>query len=219
MDILYLKPYIDLISPMFMPVVAGVSCYFAIQRWQQEKNRELHQKRITIYAKLLGYIIQQEEIRRLYLVKNKQFKYDNVPVLSKTNVTKSLEWPTLRYKVIKEEKGNIHRDNFITILQDENAGFISPTLLILLNEYKILVECHDSIMKVIYPDYRDGTAELRNEILNSNKGQELQEIAEKMKTLEKKFIPCIINDYNNSIKYLGIDKEIIDLNDLVNKND
>lgn len=164
--------------------------WITILKYFGEKNRQIYERRLNeVYAPLYGLVVRQEKYRQLFIPNH---SFEEVPVLTSESVqTKvSFEFKKDGISVSQNESttvGFLDRKQFLNILNDTNMGLARPRLLELIHQYHLLIYLEENAARES-DHWKKATSE--------------------KVSVEIKLVQEILEGYMQTLKKLGIDKEI-----------
>ena len=126
---------LDLFIKLTSALVAGVGAYTIFWKHQQEKNRNIYEKRLNdVYAPLYGYLVRQETERKIRWPQSEDF--EDVPILEPNLFCKELAKPKLlkllyQYQMLVEGKkfSDVNNDEELKDNRDMNEGVVALELI------------------------------------------------------------------------------------------
>lgn len=215
--------FFDLVIKLFTGLAAIATAWGVYWKWNDEKTRQLYERRLQeVYSPLCKLIIRQEEYRNILCQQySRTLNRNDFPIL--TTVTRRKRFiinPEAEIKeidIFTKETTYVDRKNFLSILNESNCGLARPSLLALIAQYELLISLEKEKRKNLLEEYPDSgkivvmTDKRKNEIESSFIGKECKLISIRRCSVEKEIVDEIIDGYNESVKKLDLDRKIINL--------
>ncbi|SEJ60107.1 hypothetical protein SAMN05660742_111112 [Propionispira arboris] len=192
-------------------------------KWNDEKTRQLYERRLQeVYAPLCKIIINQEEYRAVMVPDADREKYPVLNITTKRIETKFEFKDTVckeTTSVIDLGPGVVNNKDFFKVLEKSNYGLARPGLLILIARYALIIGIYEDFKDKLsrrFPKYDDPatlTPEDKVEINKSPEGVDLLKVVKRRCQVERSLVTEIINGYNKTVKRLGLDDQKIDLDE------
>ncbi|GGH17218.1 hypothetical protein GCM10008013_12410 [Paenibacillus segetis] len=186
----------------FITSLVGASKYFF------EKNRDVHLRRLNeVYAPLYTYLVKQESFRKIMMP---DAKIKDFPIITLINVKstqrlniKAGEPITFTNSESEEVLSILDRNNFIKLFDKTNKGLARPKLLLLLNQYEMLIYLEESL-----PHEKDRDSDGRRDDGYFEDDDPKWILATKEKVeVENEIFNEIISGYLETLTKLEIDKK------------
>jgi len=141
----------DIIIKAIAVIATTATAIIGVSKYFYEKNRSWNERRLNeVYAPLYGLLVKQETMRHLYFP---HITVEKAPILTseKKTTNQSFQFSSEGVKVSSSESsggaGILDRKAFIEILNNTNKGLARPKLLILINQYELLVYLEENTEK------------------------------------------------------------------------
>ncbi|WP_321392092.1 hypothetical protein [uncultured Desulfuromusa sp.] len=163
-----------------------LTIYIALKKYYYEKNRDYYLRRLNeVYAPLFSSIIKQEKFRDVFLTIN--------PAMEKPHLVFS-----------KSIDGDVYTsiEDFENSIESINKGLARPKLLILINQFLLLINLRKYYVKI-----------MENDPLGNNQEKVFEKIKVDINMISKELKMEILNGYKDCIYKLQLENEVNDLSE------